>query len=526
MCGIAVIFGESAASREGELSQMLGRLTSRGEVTERFQHPQVVTGTRRLKIVDRQGSKQPIFNAKGDTLVVFNGEIFNFPELRSQLQEKYSFTTEGDTETLLYAFEEYGEDCVHQFEGQFAFIIIDLGQQRLFAARDPLGIIPLYWLKSGDCLYFASTVKALTFLQQPIYGLSPGCFQWNDEPEVSYFQPQPQPHPSSLDSFLAKLKTTIKQAIHRRCQTDLPLGVIYSGGLDSSIVLSQAIQVHPQVTAFTIGCEGSEDLEMSQRFCRDKGIPQVVVSLKPQQFTRQSVREAIATSELTEYGDIINAAITLKLFEEIHHCGIKVVLGGDGSDELFGGYQMYQLKLSEEEQHRLFAYKLMNLHRTELQRLDRCSMAFSVEARVPFLAKPVVDLALATAASWKFRDGMEKWCLREAFRDELPDYILQRHKNPLSHSSGLHEGVRRYKFCFQREYQREKFQLHQPLRQDFSAILRQAADNVDVAIAATASFPDYRRRELILEWLKASLRLSLPQRRNVLRFRGLTAQKN
>lgn len=142
MCGIAVIFGESAASREGELSQMLERLTSRGEVTERFQHPQVVTGTRRLKIVDRQGSKQPIFNAKGDKLVVFNGEIFNFRELRSQLESKYAFTTEGDTETLLSAFEEYGEDCVHQFEGQFAFLIIDLAQQRLFAARDPLESFP------------------------------------------------------------------------------------------------------------------------------------------------------------------------------------------------------------------------------------------------------------------------------------------------------------------------------------------------------------------------------------------------
>ena len=239
-----------------------------------------------------------------------------------------------------------GEDCVHQFEGQFAFLIIDLAQQRLFAARDPLGIIPLYWLKFKDCLYFASTIKALTFLEQPIQCLSPGCFQWNDEPEVSYFQPQPQPQPSSLNSHLEILKSTIVSAIHRRCQTDLPLGVIYSGGLDSSIVLSQAIQVHPQVTAVTIGCEGSEDFQISQRFCQDKGIPQVVVSLKPQQFTRQSVREAIATSELTEYGDIINAAITLKLFERIRDCGIKVVLGGDGSDELFGGYQMYQLELS------------------------------------------------------------------------------------------------------------------------------------------------------------------------------------
>lgn len=522
MCGIAVIFGENAEAKQSELLQMISSMESRGEVTETFIHPQVVTGTRRLKIVDREASQQPIFNANRDKLVVFNGEIFNFAELRSrsgadapsQLAEKYPFKTHGDTETILYAFEEYGEKCVDLFEGQFAFIIVDLKENKLFFARDPLGIIPLYFVRDSQFLYIASTIKALTHLNQPIEVLPPGCYQWSDRPAVQYFQAKLSSQTATFEEFLPQLKTTLVGAIQRRTQTDLPIGIIYSGGLDSSIVLSQAIKYHPQVTAFTIGCEGSEDFAISQRFCRDRGIKQVVISLQPEDFRRPDISAAIRESELTEYGDIINAAISLKLFAKIHAAGIKVVLGGDGSDELFGGYEMYGLQMTDIERQNLFFYKLMNLHRTELQRVDRCSMAFGVETRVPFLAKPVLDLALATPQNWKIKDGFEKWCLRQAFQDELPDYIIKRHKNPLSHSSGLHEWIRRYKWFFRDDYDRQQYGLHDSLKKDFSAILRENNYAIDRAIVATKSSPDYSRSDLLLETIKASTRTAIFQWRS------------
>ncbi|EDZ97209.1 MULTISPECIES: asparagine synthetase B family protein [Limnospira] len=516
MCGIAVIFGEQADRKKAELSRMLETMKSRGEVTETFFHPQVAAGTRRLKIVDREASKQPIFNATGDKLIVFNGEIFNFAALRSELQDKYTFQTNGDTETILYAFEEYGENCLNLFEGQFTFAIIDLSKNQVFFARDPVGIIPLYYVRDRDFLYLASTIKALTFLNRPIQVLSPGCLEWSDRPELPYFRPQFKPSPPQLSEFLPQLKTTITSAIRSRTQTDLPLGVIYSGGLDSSIVLSQAIQNHPQVTAFTVGCEGSEDVDISRRFCRERGIKQVVISLHPKDISLEEIKVAIRESELTEYGDIINAVISLQLFRKIREYGIKVVLAGDGSDELFGGYEMYSLDLSEPERQNLFFYKLMNLHRTELQRVDRCSMAWGVETRVPFLATPVIDLALNTPQAWKIKDGIEKWCLRQAFQDELPEYIIKRRKNPLSHSSGLHEWVRRYKWFFRENYDRQGYRLHDHLKKDFSAILRENNYQIDRAIAATQFSPDYSRLELLLEGVKASLRTGLFQWRSLL----------
>ncbi|NES24762.1 MAG: hypothetical protein F6K41_39100 [Symploca sp. SIO3E6] len=210
MCGIAVIFGENADRYQRELSQMLAALESRGEVTETFIHSQVVTGTRRLKIVDREQSKQPIFNATGDKLVVFNGEIFNFQEIRAQLSDKYLFQTNGDTELILSAFEEYGKNCLDWFEGQFSFIIVDLKENRLFFARDPLGIIPLYFVRKEGLLYLASNIKALTHLKEPIQVLSPGCFQESDSPQVQYFQPSFQPSNRQLSDFLPHLKNMVR----------------------------------------------------------------------------------------------------------------------------------------------------------------------------------------------------------------------------------------------------------------------------------------------------------------------------
>lgn len=506
MCGIALIFGDNADKYRDRFSLMLTALESRGEVTETFNHPDVLAGTRRLKIVDGERSQQPIFNVDRDKFIVFNGEVFNFKEIRDRLPSKYTFTTEGDTETVLYAFEEYGEKCLDLFEGQFAFAIVDLKENRVFFARDGVGIIPLYFVETPEFLYLASNIKALTHIGEPIQALSPGCFRWNDRPEVRYFQTHFHTSNRPLDDFLPHLKQTLVGAIERRTQTDLPIGVIYSGGLDSSIVLSQTIKFHPRVTAFTVGCESSEDFAISQRFCRDYGISQEVISLTPRDFSLQDVKQAIQLSELTEYGDLINAAISVKLFQRIRDAGIKVVLGGDGSDELFGGYDMYGLELSPSEQQQLFLYKFTNLHRTELQRVDRCGMAFGIETRVPFLAKDVIELALETPKHWKIKDGREKWCLRQAFKDELPDYILNRRKNPLSHSSGLHEGVRRYKWFFKQYYEAQRYNLHDRLKKDFSYVLAEAGYQVAPAIEAAKSSQDYSRSYLILEGLKATAR--------------------
>ncbi len=505
MCGIALVFGPGAAGYQSLFNSMLEVMAGRGEVTETYVGDRILAGTRRLKIVDRDHAVQPIFNQARDRLIVFNGEIFNFPEIRAQLASKYQFQTDSDTETILYAYTEYGPGCLDYFEGQFAFAIVDLNTQEVFWARDRLGISPLYYVEQGLDLFIASEIKALVSLGQKIQVLLPGQWRTSSGQTATYFTPKSIEAPiPPLEEYLGNLRRVIGEAVQKRVDTDLPVGIIYSGGLDSSIILSQAVKFHSNVTAFTIGSAQSDDLTIARHFCQEQGIKHVAIPLTKASFHLRHVKRAIAISELSEYGDIINATITVELYQRIHAAGIKVVLGGDCSDELFGGYEMYGLNLNEADIQKLFWYKLANLHRTELQRVDRCGMAYQVETRVPFLDNQVVKLALSTPKQWKVNNGIEKWCLRQAFQGELPSYIIQRKKNPLSHASGLHEWIRMYKVFFAKYYNHQGYGLCEPIKQDFSYTLAKVGYQVDRAIAQTNQ--DYDRLYLWGELIKAGVR--------------------
>ena len=296
-----------------------------------------------------------------------------------------------------------------------------------------------------------------------------------------------------------------EDSVRVRVDTDLKVGVILSGGLDSSLTLLHVVQTHPDCVAFTIGAPGSDDLRYARRLCADLGVPHEVVELAPRRIGHAEIRAAVEMSELTEYGDIINAVVSVPLFRRVSDAGVKVVLTGDGSDELFGGYSMYQ-RASPDRARRLFLHKIRNLARTELQRVDRTSMGHGVEARVPFLDPALVELALRLPMDLKVRDGQEKWILREAFADLLPGYIRDRPKNPMSHSSGLHERARLYKPLFPGLHRSAGYDLCAPVRRDFSAVLESCGNDLDLAVSQLAARPDYtageRARDLAgaLKW--------------------------
>lgn len=502
MCGIVAIIGKGAEERGEDLDYMIQQMESRGEITEKYKEKSVLTGTRRLKIVDSFHAKQPIFNAEKTKLIIFNGEIFNYQELYDELKDQYNFETHSDTEVILAAYQVYGTGCLNHFNGQFSFVIIDLEQKECFMARDEIGIVPLYYVQTKDLIYIASEIKALTFLKHKIEKLNPGSFIYRKSQEQQYFIPKYKIQERNQELFLSELRTSLIKAVKSRVNTNLPIGVIFSGGLDSSIVLSQAIKFHRNVTAFTVGSENSDDVKIASRYCTEHNIKHVIINLSKNTFTPEDIKEAIVCSELTEYGDIINAVISMKLFQEISKHNIKIVLGGDGSDELFGGYDMYQ-RNNEKSVQKLFIHKLMNLHRTELQRVDRCSMAHGVEVRVPFLDGHLVHLALSIPKEWKIFNGIEKWCLREAFQQELPNYIIERRKNPLSHSSGLHEWIRMYKIIFKKFYAETSYNLHERLHKDFSTILRENNYHIEKSIQVSEKQEDYSPSHLVLEFAKA-----------------------
>jgi asparagine synthase (glutamine-hydrolysing) len=508
MCGIALIAGPSPS--EAAFRAMLDELRPRGEVEEVAADDRLLAGTHRLRITDPSNAVQPWISAEGRYLLCLNGEIFNYRALRSELRGLgRQFRTDSDTEVVAEAFGQWGEAAVRRFRGEYALAIADRTDERIYLARDPVGVKPLYWSLGAGHLYLASEIKALVGVGESIGEVPPGRHGWASAGAVPKFTahskltstgtpdgalPGTAAQLTDEADAIDQVRTTLLDSIKIRVDTPHAVGVILSGGLDSSILLAHVKELHPDSVAVTIGAPGSEDLDYARRLTADLGVRHEVIELSPREIRLADVREAIRISELTEYGDIINAVVSVPLFRRIAELGIKVVLTGDGSDELFGGYSMYS-QISADQQRRLFLHKIANLGRTELQRVDRTSMAHAVEARVPFLDQALVELAMRLPASFKVRDGIEKWILRRAFTDLLPGYILDRPKNPMSHSSGLHERARIYKPLFARIHRSFGYDRHQPVRRDFSIVLDRCGNDLDLAIARARTAGDYSVRE-------------------------------
>jgi asparagine synthase (glutamine-hydrolysing) len=501
MCGIVLVVGPGAD--RSLFRRMMASIKPRGDVEETLLADDLLAGTQRLRIVDRERAVQPWMSADGRFLLCYNGEVYNHRALRAELAGLgRAMRTDSDTEVVLEAFLEWGERAVHRLRGDYAFAVVERATGRTYLARDPLGVKPLYWSRAGGRLHVASEIKALVPVAAPVSEVPPGHHGWGDAARA----PELTPHLDLLRlgagtdpiedpaEAVRQVRAVLSESIQVRLDTDLPVGVILSGGLDSSLTLLHVREMHPDCVAFTIGSPHSEDLVYARRLTRELGVEHEIIELRPRDIGIAEIREAIRMSELTEYGDIINAVISVPLFRRIAERGIKVVLGGDGSDELFGGYPMYQ-RIGPELSHRLFLHKIRNLGRTELQRVDRTSLGQGVEVRVPFLDPDLVDLAMRVPAELKIRDGQEKWIVRTAFADMLPEYIRRRPKNGLSYSTGLHDRARLYKPVFPRLYRSFGYDLLEPIRRDFDSTL--ALHGHDLDRVESAAPRDYTPAERI-----------------------------
>ena len=497
MCGVALIVGPNPNAMV--LDSMLDAIASRGEVRETFRAERQQLGTQRLKIVDRERAIQPWSSPDGRWAACYNGEVYNFRSLRSELAALgHVPRSDSDTEVILLSFLEWGECAVHHLRGEFAFAVVDRAADRVYLARDPLGVKPLYWCRHDGHLYAASELKALVPVGGRVCEIPPGHHGWGSpaqDPAVTAYvdllsMGDGDEPVTDIGEAARQVRAALQDSIRVRLDTDLTVGVIFSGGLDSTLTLMHVREMHPDCVAFTIGTPGSDDVSYARRVTRELGVDHEVIELAPGDIRLPDIREAIRMSELTEYGDVINAVISRLLFARVHSCGVKVVLCGDGSDELFGGYEMYRQPDPVLRQ-RLFQHKLHNLGRTELQRIDRTSMGQGVEARVPFLDLALVRLAMRLPIELKLRDGQDKWILRHAFADILPSYVRQRPKNPLSHSSGLHERVRLYRSRFPRIYRSFGYERLGPMRRDFSIVLEEHGLDLDLALHDVETQPDY-----------------------------------
>jgi asparagine synthase (glutamine-hydrolysing) len=433
MCGIAVIVGREDSEA---IHGMLERMRHRGPDDRGvYCRPDGSLGQVRLSIIDLDTGHQPLVDPAPGQAIVYNGEVYNFRSLRERLQPAFPFLTRTDTEVILRLYQQKGTECLEELDGMFAFAIYDNGE--LFLARDRLGIKPLYYGRdSQDCLVFASELKALDACHD-IREFPPGhSFHSRSGFRPYYTVPRRQPLPQSTDDACSLLREVIQEAVVKRLVADVPVGVFLSGGLDSSIIAALMRREIPELHSFAVGMEGAPDLAAAREVAEHLGTHHHDYLYTADEML-QILSSVIYYLESFDM-PLVRSAIPGYLVSRLAARHVKVILTGEGSDELFSGYHHLKTIENPEELSRELHRITSRLHNTNLQRTDRMSMAHSIEARVPFLDSAVIDAAASLPIEFlQPSDGkMEKWLLRTAFEGSLPPAIVWRRKQKFSEGAG------------------------------------------------------------------------------------------
>ena len=418
MCGIVAGYGNPDKRTVHEMMRMQCHTGPDG--VSFHEDENIVIGCNRLAINDLS-STPLIYNEEGDKVIAFNGELYNYKELRQELVGTgHIFTGRTDSEVVLHMVEEYGTKAMEMLDGMYAFVISSGFD--FIAARDPFGIKPLYYSRCGESIYFASEIKSLLHIGK-INEFPPSSVMTKDKIQRYYTT-----HVSSNPVSLPLLKKQLAQCVHKMMNADVPVATMLSGGLDSSIVATLA-----KLPAFTVGMEGSDDIAAAEQVAKYAGIDLTVTTFDEDDIYKH-LRDVIWHLESFNPILVRSAIPTMFASQAAHNKGIKVLLSGEGSDELFAGYKYLQ-RFPQTEYDYLLREGIDNLHHTELQRLDRMSMASGIEARVPFMDTDFVEYAMGIPVKYKINP--EKKILREAFSNLLPASIVNRRKMPFDEGSGV-----------------------------------------------------------------------------------------
>lgn len=451
MCGIVAVSGKITAA---ECERMLDRLAHRGpDDAGARQVGETWLGHRRLSIVDVGGGHQPFANEDETRWIVGNGEIYNHEELRQSLTG-HTFRTKSDNEVILHLIEEAGPSSIARMIGMFAFVVAD-SNGKIVAGRDAIGIKPLYWARQGQTVLFASEIKCFDETRRPyVEEFPPGHYWTPDEGLVAFAKiPEPDHVPQPIrsnempsDTILRDIRSTLTRAVERRMMADVPVGVFLSGGLDSSLIASLASRIAARegrrIQSFAVGLEGSADLLAAREVAEFLGTDHRERVYTPNE-ALAIVPEVVEMMESFD-PSLVQSAVANYMLAELTAQHVKVVLTGEGSDELFAGYKYHKSIHSRVELHRELVRSVRELHHLNLQRCDRTTMAHGLEARVPFLDLDFIDLALSLPLEWKLHgpEQTEKWILRVAFEGYLPDSVLWREKEQFNEGSGMQSVLR------------------------------------------------------------------------------------
>tara|TARA_Y100000588_G_scaffold318779_2_gene348491 strand:- start:5410 stop:7098 length:1689 start_codon:yes stop_codon:yes gene_type:complete len=409
----------------------------------------------RLAIVGVDSGAQPLYNPENNNILAVNGEIYNHKELRRNLNIDFQFQTESDCEIILALYKEKGVNFLDDLNGIFAFCLYDEEKDKYLIGRDHIGIIPLYYGHDihGNT-YVASEMKALIEVCTDIKEFPAGHYLWSGDKEpTKYYSRDWESYENVKDNEADKdvIKKGLEDAVHRQLMCDVPYGVLLSGGLDSSIIsaITQKFSAKriedddnskawfPQLHSFSVGLEGSPDLEYAQKVADSIGTIH-----HPIHFTIQegvdAIKEVIYHLETYDVTTVRASTPMYLMSRKIKAMGIKMVLSGEGADELFGGYLYFHKAPNDQEFHEELCRKVSKLHMFDCLRANKSMAAWGIEARVPFLDKEFVDVAMRTNPKAKeCKDGkIEKNILREAFEGYLPEEVLWRQKEQFSDGVG------------------------------------------------------------------------------------------
>jgi len=419
----------------------------------------------RLAIVDVNTGAQPLFSPDRKQSLAVNGEIYNHKLLRKSLKQPFDFATESDCEVILPLYLEKGENFLNDLQGMFAFVLYDESADRYLIARDPIGIIPLYYGYDDDHqLYVASEMKALVDVCSIVMEFPPGhCWVSGDEKPKPYYRRDWQDFSAVEDARtdIGAIRDGLEKSVVSHLMTDVPYGVLLSGGLDSSIIAA-VTQKHagmrvedderspawwPRLHSFAIGLEGSPDLAAAAKVAAHIGTIHHGFEFTLQEGL-DALDEVIYHIETYDVTSIRAATPMYLLARKIHAMGIKMVLSGEGADEIFGGYLYFHKAPDPRAFHEETVRKLFRLHSYDCLRANKAMAAWGVEARVPFLDRLFLDIAMSQNPKDKMvtPGKMEKQILREAFSDMLPEEIAWRQKEQFSDGVGYSwiDGVREY----------------------------------------------------------------------------------
>ena len=474
MCGIVSILKVRQQSQElrEKALRMSHKIRHRGpDWSGIYCGGSAILAHERLSIVDPESGGQPLFSPDRKQVLAVNGEIYNHQEIRRRYAGQYDFQTGSDCEVILALYKDKGIDFLEDLSGIFAFVLYDEEKDAFLIARDPIGVIPLYiGYDSDGTVYVASELKALEGQCERYEPFLPGHYLWSEDlrvrseecklPMTRYYKRDWMDYSAVKDNpaSVADIYDGLTAAVKRQLMSDVPYGVLLSGGLDSSVVSaiaekfsehriednSQTRAYWPRLHSFAVGLKGAPDLEKARLVAKHIGTVHHEINYTIQEGL-DAIRDVIYFIETYDVTTVRASTPMYLLARVIKSMGIKMVLSGEGADEIFGGYLYFHKAPNAQAFHEETVRKLSKLHYYDCLRANKSLAAWGVEGRVPFLDKEFLDIAMRTNPKAKMcgpkMNGepgfeIEKKIVREAFADMLPESIAWRQKEQFSDGVG------------------------------------------------------------------------------------------